>query len=152
MRRLCAALLLLLASVSAALAQSTFNTPSGAYVPGSVVMCDNGAVPVSISATGTTAATAATLPATSGKTTYLCGFSITAAATLGTTGTATLTGPIGGTMSFIQPVGLLSTGGQLPLSFNPCLPASATNTAFVLTSAATGLGGVTAVNAWGFQL
>src|SRR6185312_7401057 len=61
-----------------------------------------GATPVSISATGTTAATAATLPAAAGKTTFLCGFSIRANATAAATGDATVVGLKGGTLHFTQ--------------------------------------------------
>lgn len=113
-----------------------------------------GAVAVTNSATGTTAATAATLPAASGKTTYICGFSIRANATAATTGLGTISGMISGTMSFAQWTAPLASGlGDVPGNFSGmCIPASTTNTAIVVTSAAPGSGGTVTVNAWGYQL
>jgi hypothetical protein len=105
------------------------------------------------SATGTTAATVATLAAAAGKTTYICGFTITADATSLTTGAATVTGTITGTLNYIQSVAAVTSGASaLNQNYSPCIPASATNTTIVVTSAAAGTGGNTAVAAWGFQL
>ena len=113
-----------------------------------------GAVAVTNSATGTTAATAATLPAASGKTTYICGFSIRANATAATTGNATVAGLISGTINFTQWTAPLASGiGDVPSNFSGmCIPASTTNTAIVVTSAAPGSGGTVSVSAWGYQL
>lgn len=112
------------------------------------------AVQVTASAAGTTAATTATLAGTSGKTTYICGWQIDAYATTATAVTYTVTGLLGGTMTFIQSVGTTTTGvihtPSPPLA--PCLPASAANTAITVVSGAAGTGGVVEVNAWGFQL
>lgn len=107
--------------------------------------------PVTISATGTTAATVATLAAVATKTTYLCGFSITSDATAGLAGNATVVGTITGTMTYIQGVGVAPAVAALTQTYNPCIPASAINTTIVITSAAAGVGGGTAVNAWGYQ-
>jgi hypothetical protein len=158
-----------------ALGQSAFITPSGAYANGSVEMCNNGsnqfvpcttsnpvpvalvapypsgASPLTASATGTTGATAATLSGTSGKTTFLCGFSIGSNATVGLGGTATISGVISGSMNFIQPIAVTPAVGQLDKAFSPCIPASGVNTGITVTSAAAGLGGATDVNAWGYQ-
>lgn len=112
----------------------------------------SGATPITASATGTTGATTATLAAASTKSTYLCGFTITSDATAAVAGTATVTGPIGGTMSFIQNVGAATAAGILTQTFNPCIPSSTTNTAIAVNSVAAGVGGNTAVVAWGFQL
>jgi hypothetical protein len=115
-----------------------------------------GAVPVAVSATGTTLATAATLPAVPGQTTYLCGFSIRATANANTVGNATVTGLLGGTLNFTQFIPQLSTAAAaapLEPSVGPyCLPASAINTAIVVTSAAASTGGVVSVTVWGYQL
>lgn len=111
----------------------------------------NAATPITISATGTTAATVATLAATSGKTTYICGFSITSDATAGLAGNATVAGVITGTMTYIQGVGVAPAVASLTQNYAPCVPASTTNTTIVITSAAAGVGGGTAVNAWGYQ-
>lgn len=111
-----------------------------------------GATPITASATGTTAATAATLAAVSGKTTYICGFTITATATAAVAGAATVTGTKTGTLNFIQSVGAATLGQVLSQNFSPPIPASANNTAIVITSLAAGTGGSTAVSAWGYQL
>lgn len=111
----------------------------------------NAATPTTASAVGTTGVTTATLAAISAKTTYLCGFTITSDATAALAGTATVTGPIGGTLSFIQNVGAATAAGILTQTFNPCIPSSTTNTAIVVNSVAAGVGGNTAVVAWGYQ-
>jgi len=112
-----------------------------------------GATAETASATGTTAATTATLAATSGKTTYICGFSIRANATAAATGNATVTGTITGTMNFTQWTAPLASGlGVLePMAGQPCIPASATNTTIAVVSAAPGAGGTVSVTAWGYQ-
>ena len=107
---------------------------------------------VTASATGTTAATTATLPGAAGKTTYLCGFSIRAAATALVVGNATVTGTI--SVPLIVPVTVANTVGvgvvEPPIG-HQCIPASAANTAIAVNSAAPGTGGAVSVAAWGFQ-
>lgn len=103
------------------------------------------------SAVGTTGVTTATLAAVAAKFTYLCGFTITSDATAALAGTATVTGPVGGTMSFIQNVGTATAAGTLTQAFQPCIQSSAVNTAIVVNSIAAGVGGNTAVVAWGYQ-
>jgi hypothetical protein len=111
-----------------------------------------GATPVQATATGTTAATAATLPAAVGKITYICGFSIRANATAAATGEATVAGPAT-TMDFLQFTAPAASGiGLVEPGLGSCVPDAAANTAIVVTSAATGAGGVVSVSAWGFQL
>ncbi len=111
-----------------------------------------GAVQITGSGTGTTAATTATLAGTSGKVTYLCGFTINSTATAGITGTATVTGTITGTLSFVQGVGTSPAISTLTVPFTPCIPASASNTDIVVHSVAASTGGVTSVVANGYQL
>lgn len=114
----------------------------------------NGATPLTASATGTTGATTATLAGVAGKTTYLCGFSIRANATAAATGTATVTGIITGTLSFVQWTAALASGigiTEPPLG-STCIPASGTNQAIAVISAAPGSGGTVSVAAWGYQL
>jgi hypothetical protein len=108
---------------------------------------------VTATATGTTAATAASLGATASVTNYVCGFDISADATSLTTGTATLSGTISGSLSYIQTVQAVASGATiLTRTFNPCIPASAANTAITITSAAAGTLGNTIVNIWGYRL
>lgn len=109
------------------------------------------ATPLTASSTGTTGATTATLAGASSKTTYICGFTITSDATAALAGTATVTGTISGTLSFIQNVGGATAAGILTQTFSPCIPASATNTAIAVNSVAAGTGGNTAVTTWGLQ-
>ena len=110
-----------------------------------------GSTPITASATGTTGATAATLPAAAGVTTYICGFSIDSAATAPIIGNATITGTTSGTLNFTQTVGTTPVMASVSRSFNPCMPASAANTTIVVNSIAPGSGGIVSVTAWGFQ-
>lgn len=112
-----------------------------------------GGIPVTVTATGTTAATAATLPAVATRVTYLCGFSIRANATAAATGNATVAGTVTGTLNFTQWTAPLASGiGILePPLGGMCIPASAINTGIVITSAAPGSGGTVSVTAWGYQ-
>lgn len=166
---LCAASLALLGSAPARATDNNFPTPGGATADGKVSMCVNsggfavpcnassayptGASPVTASATGTTGATTATLPAASGKTTYLCGFSIRANATAAATGNATVTGTVSGTLNFTQWTAPLASGIGItePQIGSPCIPASAQNTSISIVSAAPGAGGTVSVAAWGYQ-
>lgn len=112
-----------------------------------------GAIPVTNSAVGTTAATVATLPAVAGRTTFIAGFSIKSNATAAVTGNAIVSGTIGGSLNFNQFTQAVATGvGDTTITFSPPVPASALNTTIVVTSAAPGVGGVISVSAWGYQL
>lgn len=132
----------------AAIASSVPVIPSSQY-PGNATAAAN---PITASATGTTGATTATLAGVASKTTFICGFTITSDATAALAGTATLTGTVTGTMSYIQNVGGATAAGILSQTFTPCIPASATNTGIAVNSVAAGTGGNTAVTAWGYQL
>lgn len=125
---------------------------SGTVTAGFNSQYPSGATPLTISATGTTAATTATLAGTSSKTTYICGFTISADATTAVAAAATVTGTISGTLNYIQNVGAATAAGILTQNFNPCIPASAQNTGIAIISAAAGIAGNTAVNGWGYQL
>ena len=68
---------------------------------------------------------------------------------------ATVTGTIGGTLSyvFVAPTGATVAAAPLILAFHPPLAASAVNTAIVVTLPALGLGNTNAaVVAHGFQV
>lgn len=111
-----------------------------------------GATPVTASATGTTAATTATIPAVTGKTAFLCGFSIRANATAAATGDATVTGLVTDTLHFTQFTAPLASGvGIVEPPIGPgCVAASGQNQAIAVVSAAPGSGGVVSVSVWGF--
>lgn len=107
--------------------------------------------PITASATGTTAATSATLAADPAKTNFLCGFTLTSGGTSsGVVGNATVTGLTGGTLNFAY--ASVSTGqGLLGVAFPACLSGSAVNTAIVVTQPAGGAGTVSAVSVWGYK-
>jgi hypothetical protein len=109
---------------------------------------------VTNSATGTTGAVVATLPAASGKITYICGFSVSprSAATAITiqvvvVANSTFTWAVGAPVTAVG-----TTGAPLTVPFTPCVPASGTNTTITVTSGALGTAGINNdVNAWGYQ-
>jgi hypothetical protein len=114
------------------LAAQTSGVPTGAIITGN--------------ATGSTSAVVGTLSGFVGKTTYICGFSISS------TGSAavspiTVAGIVGSNMIFQN----LSAGaGILQQAFYPCVPASAPNTAITVTTTADGTATAVNVNSWGF--
>jgi hypothetical protein len=149
-----------------AAAQTDYPTPQASVNSrGSVGQCLNaagqavantaypcGATPITASATGTTGVVTATLAAVAGKTTYLCGFTISATGTA-TAGNATVTGTVTGTLNYTQGVTatpLVTT--QVQTFADWCVPASAVNTPIAINSIAAGTSGVTSVTAVGFQL
>jgi hypothetical protein len=155
--RLTAVAGLLAAALSCAQAQ-VVNCALAGGVIGSCSPAANlaGGVQVQVSATGTTGAVAATLPAAAGKFTYICGFSVSpGSATAAITIQVTMTGV---TNTFTWAVGAPATavgvtGTVFTQSFFPCLPGSAVNTGIVITSGALGTAGINNdVNVWGFQL
>lgn len=101
------------------------------------------------------ASAVATLAKATGKTVYLTGIHCTASgATTGLPVSVTVTGLLGGTRTytFVFPAGVLVSATPLVETFNPPLPASATNTDVVLTLPAGGTGNTNAsCNAQGFR-
>lgn len=108
----------------------------------------------SVVASATAAAAAActaTLAGVAGRTTYICGLAITTTNPAGiVSGIATVTG-LGVTLNF-QVVESTTHGFQLLVTFDNPVPASAANTAIVVTLPAITGGAASAVTAWGFQL
>lgn len=136
-------------SVAGAIPAGTANIGS----VGQISQYPTGAVPITISATGTTGATTATLAASALVKTYICGFSIRANATAAATANSTVTGTVTGTLNFTQWTAPLASGiGLTEQIFTPCIPSSAINTGIAVISAAPGSGGVVSVTAWGYQL
>lgn len=101
-------------------------------------------------ATGTTGAVVGTLAGVSAKTTYICGFSVSAIGGTAAVGPITIAGTV--TASLVYQLASSASGSQLTQSFSPCIPASATNTAITVTTTADGTASAVAVNSWGFQL
>jgi hypothetical protein len=90
------------------------------------------------------ASAAATLTGTSTTTVYISGFEITGSgATAALPVTVTVTGILGGTLSYTYNFASGVLVGNLPLvvDFMPPLPASAVNTPIVVTCPASGTGG-----------
>lgn len=104
-----------------------------------------GAVPL-IAGSGNVAnaSAVATLTPTATTTMYLAGFEITGSgATAGLPATVTVAGLLGGTRSYTYNFAIGALVGNTPLvvQFDPPLPASAVNTAIVVTCPASGVGG-----------
>lgn len=97
----------------------------------------------------------ATLAAAAGKTTYITGLLISGSgATAAGSALVTVSGLLGGSMTFVVgvPVGAGVPIAPINLKFEPPLPASAVNTAIVVTAATFGAGNTFAsATAWGFQ-
>lgn len=101
-------------------------------------------------ASGSTGAVVATLAAdTTGKTTYLCEFDVSAIGGTAAIGPITVAGLSGA--SRIYQLSSSATGVLLSKSFNPCLPASASNTAITITTTADGTATAVDVNSSGYQ-
>ncbi len=132
MKKLLLSALLLLSSVAAAFAQTNMQQRA-------VVITGN--------AQGTTGAVVATLPAAPGLTTYICGFHLDSTGS-GAIGPITLAGIVGGPMVFQGTAGANNNPVQ---SFEPCLPATAVNTAITMTTTADGTATAVDVNLWGYQ-
>jgi hypothetical protein len=131
-----------------AISQTTDGTTNGVRLTSQY---PSGATAVQGSTVGTTAATAATLTATASVTNFVCQISIRANATAAATGNATLSDGTK-TYNFTQWTAPAASGlGVVEEIFNPCYPASAVNTAWTLTSAAPGTGGVVSVAISGYQ-
>jgi hypothetical protein len=116
------------------------------------------ATPVTGSGTGSTGAVSASLPAASGKFTYICGFAYQGSdATAAVAGNIAVSGTVTGTMNFGYVA--LAAGTTVPqpppavVEFSPCVPSSAVNTAVTVTPPTLGTGATLAtVSAWGYQL
>jgi hypothetical protein len=147
---------------------TTWPTPGNNVAQGGVQMCINPsgqAVPCT-SPTGQTQVTgafsgadtttqAATLAGTAGKTTFICGFSVSG---LGSTAggqvsvtVATLTGPTTLTYSYVFAAGAAVANTPIQFTYNPCLPASAVNTAITVTVPGQAGNTATQINTWGYQ-
>ena len=111
---------------------------------------------VSNSNVGAASAIAGTLAATSGRTNYLTGFEVTGSgATVGLVTTVTVTGTVGGPLSYVLPVvaGALLGNGPLVITFPRPIPATGPNVAIVVSVPSFGLGNTNAaVTAHGYMI
>lgn len=115
-----------------------------------------GAIPITATGSGTTAAVVATIPAVANKTAYICGLYYSGTnATAAQTGSVTISGVAGGPMAFGYPTLVVGAAipTQIPIdeAFMPCQPATSVNVAIVVTGPALGAGATLAtVTAWGY--
>lgn len=102
-------------------------------------------------ASGSTGAVVGTLTAAANKLTSLCDFNVSALGTANTVGPVVVAGLLGGSRTY--QAGTLATGVEYYKSehFNPCLPASAPNTAITITTTAAAGGTAVNVNSSGYQ-
>lgn len=109
------------------------------------------AVPINGNATGSTGAVVGTLAAASSKTTYLCDFDVSALGTANSPGPVVVAGLLGGSKTY--QMSALATGVESHIlkNFNPCLPASAVNTAITITTTAAAGAIAVDVNSSGYQ-
>lgn len=112
-----------------------------AYPGGATAITGNGA--------GTTGAVVGTLAGATGKTTYICGFNVSAIGGTAAVGPITIAGLI--TASMVYQMASTAAGNTVGQTFIPCVPASATNTAITITTTADGTASAVNVNSWGFQ-
>jgi hypothetical protein len=132
----------------AALLVSTAAFAQSIYPPGSI--------PFTATASGTTGVVTASIAAQASKTAVICGFYYSGTnATAAQTGSVTVVGVVGGTMSFGYPT--LALGATIPTTipideaFLPCIPATSVNVAITVNGPALGAGATLAtVTAWGF--
>lgn len=134
-------------------ASSQMVSTQGAAGMTPLFMSPTGAAQIAIitgNANGTTAAVVGTLAAVSAKTTYICGFAVNAAGGTASIGPITVAGLVGSSMTF---QGFSSAAGftMTPMNFNPCIPASAPNTAITITTTANATATAVNVNSWGYQ-
>jgi hypothetical protein len=103
------------------------------------------ATPITGNATGSTGAVVGTLAGAASKTTYICGFSVSAAGTA-SVGPVTIAGLIGSSQVY-----QLTAPGSISQIFTPCIPASAVNTSITITTTADASATAVDVNSWGYQ-
>ncbi len=108
-----------------------------------------GATAITGNATGTTGAVVGTLAGVAAKTTYICGFSVSAIGGTAAVGPITIANTI--TASLVYQLASTAGGVALSQNFTPCIPASAVNTSITTTTTADGTASAVAVNSWGYQ-
>lgn len=100
-------------------------------------------------------AATATLAATVGKVTYICGFMVTSSgSTAATVVSGTVTNIITGTMTFTYAsvAGVTLANAPLVVPFTSCIPAATPNATIPVTLPSLGAGNTNAsVSAWGYQ-
>jgi hypothetical protein len=108
--------------------------------------------PLVAKGSGTTAAITGTLTPAATATAYVCGFSVSAIGGTANPGPLVLSGILNGPFTYQMPVNSATNGQTFTQTFSPCLPASAVNTAIVMTTTAAAGATATDVNIWGYGL
>ena len=143
------------------IAPSQVLTTGGATTANSVPMVANSQYPVNsvtttptplvAKGTGSTGAVTGTLTPAATATADVCGFSVSYVGGTAAIGPLVLSGLLGG--SFTYQIPLSATAPQtFNQTFTPCIPASAVNTAIVMTTVADGTATAVDVNIWGYGL
>lgn len=110
-----------------------------------------GAIPITGNAAGSTGAVIGTLAAAQGKTTFMCGFSVSAIGGTAAVGPITIAGITGSAPQVYQGSSSAAGGTVASGQFWPCIPAPTLNTAITITTTADGTASAVDVNSWGFQ-
>lgn len=118
----------------------------GSAAPGTAPV---GVTMITGNGTGTTGAVTGTLAGTALKTTYICGFAISAIGGTATIGPITIANTL--TSNMIYHAASSAAGTNFTQTFSPCIPATAANTAITVTTTANGTATAVDVNSWGFQ-
>ncbi len=106
-------------------------------------------VPIAGNASGTTGSVVGTLTPAAGKTAFVCDFDVSAIGGTAPVGPIVVAGLIGGSKTY--QLSASAAGVTLSKSFNPCLAASAINTAITITTTADGTATAVNVNSSGYQ-
>lgn len=123
-----------------------------APLPVAPVGYPSGSTPLTGNATGTTSAVVGTLANAAGKTTYICGFNVQAIGGTATVGPITIAGLTGSSQVYQTDVNSATVGKTVAsATFQPCIPASAANTAITITTTANGTASAVDVNSWGYR-
>jgi hypothetical protein len=108
------------------------------------------AIPTVAIGAGSTGAVTATMPAAAGRTTWLCGVTISALGGTATVGPVTISNLIGN-ITFTLQLAATASGNFFSQGFSPCIPAKAVNTSIAIVTTADGTATAVDVNAWGYQ-
>ena len=152
MKTIVLVILTALAFLAACLPADAQNVNNNCYSSTGWAPCNGwaaGATFITGNATGTTGAVVGTLTAVANKTTYICGFDVSAIGGTATVGPITIAGTITGSMTYELASSV--SGNTLGRTFTPCIPASAPNTNITITSTADGSATAVAVNSFGYN-
>lgn len=120
------------------------------YTPPLASLYPATATPLAEVGAGTTGAVVATLPATANVTNYVCGWDVSAIGGTAAIGPIVVAGLVDSS-SFTYQASSTAAGITISRNYNPCVPASAVNTAITVTTTADGTATAVNVNVNGYQ-